>query len=54
MFAGEDVLAATEATLRKWRGDRMAMVYQDPGTALNPSIRVGDQIAEVYQLPQAA
>ena len=49
MFGDEDVLTATQATLRKWRGDRMAMVYQDPGTALNPSIRVGEQIAEVYR-----
>ena len=48
-FAGEDVLAASDSTLRRWRGDRMAMVYQDPGTALNPSIRVGEQIAEVYR-----
>src|SRR5207248_4936952 len=31
------------------RGARMAMVYQDPGSALNPSIRVGRQIAEVYR-----
>ena len=49
MFGDEDVLTATGATLRKWRGDRMAMVYQDPGTALNPSIKVGEQIAEVYR-----
>jgi peptide/nickel transport system ATP-binding protein len=49
MFGDEDVLTATQSTLRKWRGDRMAMVYQDPGTALNPSIRVGEQIAEVYR-----
>jgi peptide/nickel transport system ATP-binding protein len=48
-FAGDDLLAADDATLRRWRGDRMAMVYQDPGTALNPSIRVGEQIAEVYR-----
>jgi peptide/nickel transport system ATP-binding protein len=48
-FAGEDLLAADDETLRKWRGSRIAMVYQDPGTALNPSIRVGDQVAEVYR-----
>src|SRR6185436_8448830 len=49
MFGDEDVLTASDSTLRKWRGDRMAMVYQDPGTALNPSIKVGEQIAEVYR-----
>jgi peptide/nickel transport system ATP-binding protein len=49
MFGEEDVLTASESTLRTWRGDRMAMVYQDPGTALNPSIKVGEQIAEVYR-----
>jgi peptide/nickel transport system ATP-binding protein len=49
MFGEEDVLTASESTLRMWRGDRMAMVYQDPGTALNPSIKVGEQIAEVYR-----
>jgi peptide/nickel transport system ATP-binding protein len=49
LLDGEDVLTAREATLRRWRGSRIAMVYQDPGSALNPSIRVGDQIAEVYR-----
>jgi peptide/nickel transport system ATP-binding protein len=49
MFGEEDVLTASESTLRSWRGNRMAMVYQDPGTALNPSIKVGEQIAEVYR-----
>src|SRR5262249_51198367 len=38
MFDDEDVLTASDSTLRKWRGDRMAMVYQDPGTALNPAL----------------
>ena len=49
MFGDEDVLTASDSTLRKWRGERMAMVYQDPGSALNPSIKVGEQIAEVYR-----
>jgi peptide/nickel transport system ATP-binding protein len=48
-FAGRDVLTLDEAELRALRGDRMAMVYQDPGSALNPSIRVGEQLAEVYR-----
>ncbi len=49
LFGDEDVLTASPSTLRAWRGNRMAMVYQDPGTALNPSIKVGEQIAEVYR-----
>jgi peptide/nickel transport system ATP-binding protein len=49
-FVGDDLLAASPETLQRWRGNRMAMVYQDPGTALNPSIRIGTQIAEVYEL----
>jgi peptide/nickel transport system ATP-binding protein len=48
-FAGRDVLTLGERELRALRGDRMAMVYQDPGGALNPSIRVGDQLAEIYR-----
>jgi len=36
-FAGVDVLTLGEPELRALRGDRMAMVYQDPGSALNPS-----------------
>ena len=48
-FQGRDLLAMGAAELRRLRGDRMAMVYQDPGTALNPTLRVGGQIAEVYR-----
>jgi len=49
-FQGTDVLTASPPTLRGWRGNRMAMVYQDPGSALNPSMRVGTQVAEVYRV----
>jgi peptide/nickel transport system ATP-binding protein len=48
-FAGQDVLTLGESELRALRGNRMAMVYQDPGSALNPSIRVGEQLAEIYR-----
>ena len=49
LFQGRDLLAADEAGLRELRGNRMAMVYQDPGSALNPALTVGRQIAEVYR-----
>ena len=49
MFRGSDLLAAGNATLRELRGNRMAMVYQDPGSSLNPSLTVGRQIIEVYR-----
>ena len=47
---GEDVLAATPARLRDLRGTRMAMIFQEPMTALNPVMTVGDQIAEVLEI----
>src|SRR6478672_9148181 len=46
--AGEDVLALSGRDLQRYRGDVVSMVYQNPGTALNPSIRVGKQLSEVF------
>jgi ABC-type glutathione transport system ATPase component len=43
---GSDLLGASEAQLRSLRGARMAMVFQDPMSSLNPVLRVGWQIAE--------
>ena len=48
-IAGEELLTLPPATLRQWRGARLAMVYQDPAAALNPCLRVGRQVAEVFQ-----
>ncbi|PNV61366.1 dipeptide/oligopeptide/nickel ABC transporter ATP-binding protein [Clostridium sp. chh4-2] len=47
---GEDVLAMPEHDLRKIRGNKVSMIFQDPMTALNPVQRVGEQIAEVIRL----
>jgi peptide/nickel transport system ATP-binding protein len=46
-FQGRELVGRSEAELRKLRGDQIAMVYQDPMQALNPSVTVGDQLAEV-------
>ncbi|MBV9569550.1 MAG: ABC transporter ATP-binding protein [Hyphomicrobiales bacterium] len=46
---GVDLTTADEAQLRVLRGNRMAMVYQDAASALNPSLTIGRQIAEVYR-----
>ncbi len=50
LFEGRDVLTMPERELRRLRGDRISMVYQDPGAALNPAMTVGDQVAEVYHV----
>ncbi|HEY8684121.1 MAG TPA: ABC transporter ATP-binding protein [Chloroflexota bacterium] len=49
IFDGQDLLKLNQSALRHLWGRRMAMVYQDPGSALNPSMRIGDQIAEVFR-----
>ena len=49
LLGGDDLLAARERTLRRWRSSRIALVPQGAGSALNPSLRVGTQIAEVYR-----
>jgi peptide/nickel transport system ATP-binding protein len=49
LFDGQDLLQLNEQQLRTLRGRRMGMVFQEPMTALNPVMRIGEQIAEVFE-----
>ena len=49
-LAGEEVLTMSDARLRSLRGKDIAMVFQEPMTALNPVLTVGDQLTESIQL----
>ena len=50
LLGGRDLLAEPESTMRRMRGTDIAMVFQDPQAALNPVMRVGDQIAEALRV----
>jgi peptide/nickel transport system ATP-binding protein len=50
LFDGIDLARARESELRRIRGNRISLVFQEPMTSLNPSMRVGPQVAEVLQL----
>ncbi|MBZ9771862.1 ABC transporter ATP-binding protein [Mesorhizobium sp. CO1-1-8] len=47
---GQDVMKLDAEALRRARAESVSMVYQDPGKALNPSIRVGRQLTEIFEL----
>lgn len=49
IFDGKDILDLSENALEDLRGRRIAMIFQEPMSALNPLMRVGDQIAEVFE-----
>jgi oligopeptide/dipeptide ABC transporter ATP-binding protein len=51
-FEGENLLAKNEADMRKIRGARISMVFQNPMSSLNPVFTVGSQIAEAIKLHQ--
>lgn len=49
-FDGQDILSISENEMRQIRGNKIAMIFQDPMTALNPVMRLGTQIAEVVKI----
>ena len=49
-YAGEDLVSAPDDRMRQIRGDRIAMIFQEPMTALNPVLTIGDQVAEGLSL----
>ncbi|GAC1647749.1 MAG: ABC transporter ATP-binding protein [Gemmatimonadaceae bacterium] len=53
-FEGRDLMSLSERAMRALRGNRMAMIFQEPMTALNPVFTVGDQVAEVARIHENA
>ena len=53
-FEGRDLLKITDAEMRDVRGDRIAMIFQEPMTSLNPSLTVGMQVGEPVALHRGA
>ena len=53
-FTGQDLLHSSEQEMRSVRGARISMIFQEPMTALNPAMRVGDQVAEAVLAHQGA
>ena len=53
-FESRELLPLAEADMRRVRGARIAMVFQEPMTSLNPVLRVGDQVAEVARIHDGA
>src|SRR2546425_12402502 len=50
IFNGTDILSLKEAEVRKIRGRRIAMIFQDPMTSLNPFMKISRQLMEITQL----
>jgi len=54
LFRGSDLLPLHEREMRKIRGDRISLIFQDPMTSLNPLMTVGQQIGEVFRLHEGS
>src|SRR5205809_3247423 len=47
LFEGQDLLKLPPGRMRELRGDRLAMIFQEPMSSLNPAFTIGEQVAEV-------
>ena len=52
VFEGEDLVKKSQAVMRKFRGNKISMIPQDPMTSLDPAFTIGEQIAEAVKLHQ--
>lgn len=52
MFDGRDLLKASAREMQDLRGNRISMIFQQPLSSLNPVFRIGDQVAEVFEIHQ--
>ena len=52
IFDGQDLLQADDRTMTKVRGNQLSMIFQQPKNSLNPVFKIGDQIAEVFEIHQ--
>src|SRR5688572_32465594 len=52
LFKGKDLATISDEELRKIRGNKISMIFQDPMTSLNPYLRISKQIGEVLELHQ--
>lgn len=52
LFDGRNLLTLPEAEMRRIRGERISMIFQQPQSSLNPVFKIGDQVAEVFQVHQ--
>ena len=51
-FGGENLLDFDDAGMRKIRGNKISMIFQEPMTSLNPVFTIGDQVGEVFMIHQ--
>ncbi|MCX6104592.1 MAG: ABC transporter ATP-binding protein [Proteobacteria bacterium] len=54
IFGGEDIVKLSEPQMRRLRGNRISMIFQEPMTSLNPVFTIGDQIGEVFRIHRGA